>query len=238
MTKRKKQISPAEAQRRANQQYKQSSAKALRNNNGWNDCQDLYAKCADLLRNGEGINAVLEIPGIKERIEDQQGFYDSLGLFAKDQNDLSGRLAGIQAQHAGRKGSCLVEDDFIKSIQIYEQYIQFMEVWRLTVQPVFNVLCEHLAKAETRLLADIRAVEAQAQASDPNHTDPIDVSFKETPVNDLPLEVLPTHSALVVETKVTPQGEEFVGVTKARGETTPIVHIDEAGLFPQNALAD
>ena len=106
---------------------------------------------------------------------------------------LAQKLAAIYEQHKHKTGSCRTPDDFALSLQVYEQYIQFMEAYRLTCQPVLNHILEQTAEAEAKLqqaAREISAEEAAKQAAqDPNHTDPIDVEAKEVPTERTMLKV-------------------------------------------------
>lgn len=169
--KKKREISAAERQRRTEQA---SARKAMNDNNMWDGCETLYKECAGLLTTTETLQAVIAIPGLIAELQDPVVFEENLDLFIKDSRDLSGRLAALHEQHAGQTGSAKDKNEFVKALAIHEQYVQFMEVWRLTIQPVWNVLMEHTGVAELALM-NKKTELAKAQAQDPNHTDPIDV---------------------------------------------------------------
>lgn len=169
--KKKREISAAERQRRTEQA---NARKAMNDNNMWDGCEALYKECAGLLTTTESLQAVIAIPGLIAELQDPVVFEENLELFIKDSRDLSGRLAALHEQHADQTGSAKDKNEFVKALAIHEQYVQFMEVWRLTIQPVWNLLMEHTAVAELALM-NKKTELAKAQAQDPNHTDPIDV---------------------------------------------------------------
>lgn len=178
----KKGPSPAEVQRRERQ--RQASAQ-IKGNNSWDDCQQLNAQCIDLLQQAGAIDLVLQQEGVYAAVSDKAVLNENIRLLARDTTALTQKLGQIYDQHKHKSGSCRTPDDFALSLQVYEQYIQFMEAYRLTCQPVLNHLLEQTAEAEAKLhrvAQEISAEEAAKQAAqDPNHTEPIDVEAKDVP---------------------------------------------------------
>jgi hypothetical protein len=178
----KKGPSPAEVQRR--QRQREASAQ-IKGNNSWDDCHQLNGQCIDLLQQAAAIELVLKQDGVYAGVTDKAVLNENIRLLARDTNSLTQKLAAIYEQHKHKTGSCRTPDDFALSLQVYEQYIQFMEAYRLTCQPVLNHLLEQTAEAEAkiqRVAQEINAEEAAKQAAqDPNHTEPIDVEAKDVP---------------------------------------------------------
>lgn len=186
----KKGPSPAEVARR---QKQREATQQIKGNNSWNDCQALHSQCVDLLAQAGAIDLVLQQPGVYAAVTDKSVLNENIRLLARDTSALTQKLTAIYEQHSGKTGSCRTPDDFALSLQVYEQYIQFMEAYRLTVTPVLNHLLEQTAEAEAKLqrvAAEISAEEAAKQAAqDPNHTEPIDVEAKDVPAERTALHV-------------------------------------------------
>jgi hypothetical protein len=200
----KKGPSPAEVARR---QKQREATQQIRGNNSWQDCHELHGKCVDLLQQAGAIDLVLQQPGVFEAVTDKALLNDNIRLLAKDTADLNTKLALIYDMHRDKNGSCRTPDDYALSLQVYEQYIQFMDAYGRTCQPVLNHVMEQTAEAEAKILkiaAEIEREEiarAQALAQDPNSAEPIDVEVKDVP-----------------ET--------------ARGMTSSVAHLDDAPLQP------
>lgn len=186
----KKGPSPAEVQRRERQR---AASQQIKGNNSWDDCHKLNAQCIDLLQQAGAIDLVLQQEGVYAAVADKAVLNENIRLLARDTSALTQKLAAIYEQHKHKTGSCRTPDDFALSLQVYEQYIQFMEAYRLTCQPVLNHLLEQTAEAEAKLQRvsqEISAEEAAKQAAqDPNHTDPIDVEAKDVPAERTLLKV-------------------------------------------------
>jgi hypothetical protein len=186
----KKGPSPAEVQRRERQ--RQASAQ-IKGNNSWDDCHQLNAQCVDLLQQAGAIDLVLRQEGVYAAVSDKAVLNENIRLLARDTTALTQKLGQIYEQHKHKSGSCRTPDDFALSLQVYEQYIQFMEAYRLTCQPVLNHLLEQTAEAEAKLQRVAREISAEEAtklaAQDPNHNEPIDVEVKMVPTERTVLHV-------------------------------------------------
>jgi hypothetical protein len=178
----KKGPSPAEVARR---QKQREASGAIKGNNSWDDCHALNGQCVDLLQQAAAIDLVLKQPGVYPAVTDKAMLNENIRLLAKDTAELSGALSKIYDQHKHKTGSSKTPDDFALSLSVYEQYIQFMEAYRRTCQPVLNHLLEQTAEAEAKLAnveAQIQAEEAEKNKhQDPNNHDVIDVEVKDVP---------------------------------------------------------
>ena len=181
----KKGPSPAEVARR---QKQREASGAIKGNNSWDDCHALNAQCVDLLQQAGALDLVLKQPGVYAAVTDKAMLNENIRLLAKDTNELTQALSRIYDQHKHKNGAARTPDDFALSISLYEQYIQFMEAYRRTCQPVLNHLMEQTAEAEAKLARveqQIQAEEAEKNKhQDPNNTDPIDVVSKDIPAGE------------------------------------------------------
>lgn len=178
----KKSVSPSELARR---QKQRDASASIRGNNSWDDCHALNAQCVDLLQQAGAIDLVLKQEGVYAAVSDKSMLNENIRLLAKDTAELTGALSRIYELHKHKTGSSKTPDDFALSLSVYEQYIQFMEAYRRTCQPVLNHLLEQTAEAEAKIglvAAEIEAAEAEKlKHQDPNNTDVIDVEVRDVP---------------------------------------------------------
>lgn len=151
----------------------------LKNNNAWADCDNMYAQCAQLLGLPATIAPLAEQPDVIRHMEDMKLFSERCQQLAKDIGNMSEKLTAIHDQHKHLTGSAKGADQFTLAIQIYEQYIQFMEVYSAVCKPVFDEIMEMISRAGVLAENQTKQDEVQTKAQDPNYLEPIDVAVKE-----------------------------------------------------------
>lgn len=252
MKKRKREaLNAAKAEKAARQTDRVQRARE-REVNAWDETQSLYASCAQLLaESAAGVDQLMSTPELFALVEDKATLNDNVALFSKDMLDLSNRLLELHKQHEDRTGPAKNDDDYVLSLQIDQQYIQFTNVFQQAIQPVFNLIMESFAKAEIKLRE--LAADVQRQAQDPNHTDPIDVQAVDASTGieqvdvQLYAQVRTARAAMQKDRTLqhveldpndpNPQAtiEQIQQEAKSRrGETSAIMQIDELGVFPTN----
>lgn len=175
--KKRREVKQADKQTRRGERFR---SHAMNQNQLWDGCEGLYGQCAELLQSVELMQTVISAPGLIEELKNPVEFEENMALFIKDSADLSQRLKALHDTHAGRKGSAKTPDEFTQALATHEHYVEFVDLWRQSVQPTLNLLLEKTSEAEIALLRKHSDMDlAQAQAQDPNDQTPIDVEVKD-----------------------------------------------------------
>lgn len=153
----------------------------LENNTIWDDLTGAYEGCAKALGQHKGIALMLQRKEVFPYLKDFRGTIGNIQAVTRDLVQLNEELKTIHAQHAKKTGGSQDPDEVVQSIQIFEQYHLFLQRHDAVVMPAVYHILEDFGQAEKAFEAAHAEPERTVEelASDPNHTDPIDVAFTE-----------------------------------------------------------
>lgn len=160
---------------------RKEAEKHLETNTVWDDLKGAYEGCAKALGQHTGVALMLQRKEVFPYLKDFRATVANIQAVTRDITQLNEELKAIYAQHADKKGGSDDPDEVVHSIQIFEQYHLFLQRHDAVVMPAIYHILEDFGQAEKAFNDTHVEPERTAQelASDPNHTDPIDVAFTE-----------------------------------------------------------
>lgn len=137
-----------------------SMEKLLENNTTWDDLKELYQKSAEQLTgNYQVLIDLFKTPGLIPYLE-QDEYRETLILFKgiqKDFEQLSSVLRLIYDRHAQRTGGAKTEDEFIESINIFEDYSNYTARYNALISPTFTTIVDRAGIALGKINEAVKA---------------------------------------------------------------------------------
>lgn len=128
----------------------------------WSDLDKIYESISQtIIMSGITIRDLLLIEGIKERLNDRHEMVIAINGFNKDLDTFSKALRSVYDKHAGRTG-LITGDDFIKSIEIFEEYRALSLQFDAVVMPNIVHISTEIGYTADAILAERAAQEAIA----------------------------------------------------------------------------
>jgi hypothetical protein len=155
----------------------------LQENNLWDDLRQVYFGCSQTMAEPQLLGQMLQNRALIKHLPDMAGVMNNCQIVINDVKEMSAKLNTIYALHSGRSGGAKDPDEYARTMQLHEEYMIWIAQWKAVISPMTTQIAAQISIASQRLDAATRAEEArvQAQASDPAHTAPIEVEFKEVP---------------------------------------------------------
>jgi hypothetical protein len=140
---------------------KKELEKSLRNNDDWTKLEELYQNSIGRFRPIVLLVQAIENNNFVQYLygDEIEVFNDNLKLLLRDVNAYRDELYKIHAVHAGRVGSCEI-DDLPITLDIGNKYFIFNQHFEANISPVFNHLVDLSRLAELR----IQQIQQQEQA--------------------------------------------------------------------------
>jgi hypothetical protein len=131
-------------------------------NTVWDDVSGLYNECASMLSTTTLISDMLRSHELMQHVDDRKLLIRNIVALAKDLTALSVDLTKIRALHKDHTGAAKSNEDFFLSMQIYTDYVNFIDRYTATAQPTVTWVSEmlqtaldSLAKVNPALAAEI-----------------------------------------------------------------------------------
>jgi hypothetical protein len=195
-------------------------------NTCWDDLTEVYRECAAMLYQHTLISQLLNDKDLLSYVDDLPQFNLNVKQFAEDLTQMSVELQQLYALHSDKTGGSDDADVVLHSFAVYEQYKLWMTKHDGVVKPTIMHILEQTNQAELRR-AEVhqKASEGLLNAEVPQEqVDPavLDVST----VTDVQFQdVVPAEQAVVNQ-----------NAKPLRGQSSPIFHADELGLFKDESV--
>lgn len=118
----------------------------------WTDVNDISNKCEQLLASCAALHPSMRDPQLLDMVEDKALLAKNLRILSGDLGKLSTELQGLKKLHAGKTGTASDPQELITSINIFEQYMMFIERHDALVMPTANHIAEQLEVARRRMV--------------------------------------------------------------------------------------
>jgi hypothetical protein len=187
-------------------------------NTCWNDLMGVYHQCAGMMYQHTEVTTVLRDRDLITYVDDIPTFNSNVQQFASDLAQMNKELMDLRALHADKTGGSDDTQEVLHAIAINEQYQLWMSKHEGVVVPTITHILDQTNRAEHKRRAAI--MEQQQQQG---------LLSADVPTENLDNGVVDVNTITDVNFK-----EESVGqiVPKLRGETSSILHVDEAGFLP------
>lgn len=159
----------------------------LTNNTAWDDLKELYQKSAEqLTHNFASLISLFNTPGLIQFMNTHD-FKETLILFKgiqKDFDKLSTILRDIYNDHKDYSGAVKDDEEFIKSIQVFEAYNGYTIQYDSLVTPTYTSILEKAQLALTLMQAAAKDLKEHHELTDVNIIS--DVDYKDAEPQDTP----------------------------------------------------
>lgn len=194
-------------------------------NTCWDDLMAVYREAAAMLFEHTNVSRLLADKELISFIGDKETFNLNVKQFAADLGQINKELNEILVQHQDKKGGSEDPDVVLSSFAIYEQYKLWMTRHDGVIKPTVLHILEQTNAAELlRAQAYQEAAQRQAEQAAQGQLN------AEVPAENLDAGVIDAGVSDVAFQEV---NTAVAGGKPLRGETSSIVHIDEAGLWPE-----
>jgi len=120
----------------------------------WQDLDEIYDCIAQqILMSGKTIRDLLEVEGIRERLNDRREMVIAINGFVKDLDTFSTALKTIHDKHLGKVG-LITGDDFILSINVFEEYRALSVQFDSVVMPNIVYISTEIGYTADAILAE------------------------------------------------------------------------------------
>lgn len=116
-------------------------------NTVWDDVSNLYSECASMLSSATLISDMLRNKDLMEHVEKRKLLIRNVMSLASDLTSLSEDLTKIRSLHKDHSGAAKSNEDFFLSMQIYTDYVNFIDRYTATAQPTVTWISEMLQTA-------------------------------------------------------------------------------------------
>lgn len=118
----------------------------------WDECEEFYQKCASVLRAHLELVRVLNNPELLAYVTDHPGLRANMRIMGTDLPVISRELADLHNLHKDKKGGSSNPDEVMHSIDIFQQYMLWVQKHEAVIMPVAAHLTEQVQRAELRML--------------------------------------------------------------------------------------
>lgn len=132
-------------QRRAAQ--KQHATEYLTTNKAWDEVNDIYETCVDLLRTNMLIMPMLKERDLILRVKNKGLLTRLVNAITSDTKYLITGLGKIKDAHKNKSGGSVDQDDMMNSCKVFTAYVEFMEHYEATLMPLVVHAAELLQEA-------------------------------------------------------------------------------------------
>lgn len=122
--------------------------KAMENNTCWDDLNNIYTSCVQLLKQHGHLGALAANKELLACVTDPKTLATTIRQLSEDIRTMSDELNEIRAQHKDLVGGSKDPDEVIRSITISEQYHLFMERHNGVILPTAYHIIEQFDQAE------------------------------------------------------------------------------------------
>lgn len=138
----------------------------------WEDLEDLYGSIGEAIGGTAcSIQEILNVPGLKERVEYPDELAVAVQGLNKDLNHFTDKLIGIRDQHKDQHGEVSDPDTYIDYLSIGDQYRIIAEEFMAVTAPALLTITEHTGSVFAALSAEQEATREQTSSSeDPDTT--------------------------------------------------------------------
>lgn len=152
-------------------------AKAINDNNFWDDCNAHYDMSTQAIHKVEGtlaedLEVIVNTPELMSEIKDVVGLESNLTILRKDITDHVARLNDIKENHKDKTGGIKTPEEGVEVIQINGKYQEAMEIYNANVIPVVCHIYEQIAPAQKKLYEMIQKLSEEDKQkqdiTDPN----------------------------------------------------------------------
>lgn len=117
------------------------------NNNAWNEVNDVYQGCLDLLRTSLALTPLLREKALLELVVDKRLLVRNIQAVTRDTQTLSAELSKIRETHSTKSGGSKNQEDMMESCAVFSQYVNFMERYDSALMPLVIHASEQLQEA-------------------------------------------------------------------------------------------
>jgi len=135
------------ARDQANKQQNFSSA-GDSSSAGWDDLDGIYnAAVQTLLTANDKMIELFKTPGVMLNVPNNQECVISIRGLDKDLKFFADELKSIRAQHEGKTGKTVDEDETILCLNLFERYVAFHQRYNSVIIPTITYLAEQAGEA-------------------------------------------------------------------------------------------
>lgn len=157
----------------AAKESKLAQHKILKENTCWDDLNEIYGQCVQMLQANAHLGAAAQDTEILAALEDKATFVRNARMMANDLREMSQDLTKLRELHLNKPPGSDDPDVVMYTINIAEQYNLWMAKYQSVIMPTALHLVEQISLAE-------RLVHQRNSASDPSVI--TDVQVKEATV--------------------------------------------------------
>ena len=129
----------------------------------WEELEDIYQQSATtIVETGRSVNQLISVPGIQDQITNPAEVKIAIAGLQRDLELFATSLLRIQAKHIGKTGPIATSDDYVTSVNIFEEYLEWNTNFQSLITPTVFELMTQLETAYQKLSEIIKDAEAPA----------------------------------------------------------------------------
>jgi hypothetical protein len=132
----------------------------------WEELEEIYKHSAvTIVQTGQSVNDLITLPGVQQQLERPAELRIAVDGMRKDLERFTAALLKIHAQHEGKTGVITDRDDYILSINVFEQYMEWNTNYQSLITPAMFEITLQLEQAYQSLSKLV--TETQTPESEP-----------------------------------------------------------------------
>lgn len=139
-------------QKSAARKARDQANKDLKSTSCWDDVNTISARCTELLNSSAMLEPLMQDARLMSHVAEPATLAKNVRILATDLGTLHKELQGLKQLHVGKTGTAADPQELVHSIQVFEQYMMFVERHDALVMPTANHIAEQLETARQKML--------------------------------------------------------------------------------------